>query len=816
MKKATRITYDPYTNKVCFKTSQSIDGPWSELAEDSGLLRYTEKPILFSNCAADMVRTINEYHNSVSDGLEIQFCGPCDDYALLERVAQRDFSQYGGEGPLTCRHIGAFRSADDALESVRAAHEAISSEFEEYLPGSDYYENEDRSIGDGIARFVETISDAIPVCVVGNYSVGKSALINSLIGEEVLPSEINPSTAKNVRVIRSDHYSAEAAFTGPDGKVGVYRFSVSKDGLSLEEGANDPHGVCSKLNELIAPSLGSEVGILRALLAFLNEGARNTRAGAFLERFGWNVAIELPFGTSLLERCDNKIVFYDTPGNDNVEIDQTEHGLALRNLLGEQTNALPILVTCRDRTSGASTDEIMNMLDDYTENFASPCCLIGLSKCDQLSKHELQSAVSKEIKNWHGKSIVLFTTPVGALGERKGPDSEWLDESYQEFYEAWSSKQQGAKRVCLPERNVYPCGERGSIDELGVCQALYDTGIPSLEYEIIHYIEHYSKYKKSVRGRQDLLSSLATVKRELGRQRSATVAAKEEAARRKKAKRAALMSELDSIQVSLTIGLGNDLASEFEGDLDKYCSNLAAFMGKIYDRFEGENPIELDDEVNARIREHCQKELIDKVYLAQDGARARILNEMSKKAEGYMRSLQHYVSKNEAHFTEIGRKRLNEKLERDLRPPEFAEVRSVLDGLGEIFEKLALVQHGVLKMAGDESTAREKWLASKASAFETKLRGRKSMLGRPVAGLFLTTVFDRPIGQYFAQLQEWAESYKDYIKSQLDKDNMLLSDMEEEIKRLEERVADLESRLSKVSGVEESLFNLLDSVDVEG
>ena len=162
MKKATRITYDPYTNRVDFKTSQSVDGAWSELAEDSGLLIYVEKPILFSNCAADMVRTINEHHNSVSDGLEIQLCDPCDDYVLLERVSQRNFNQYGGEGPLTCRHNGTFRSANDVLESVRTAHEMISSEFEGYLPGSRYYENEDKSIGDDIVRFVETMSGGTP------------------------------------------------------------------------------------------------------------------------------------------------------------------------------------------------------------------------------------------------------------------------------------------------------------------------------------------------------------------------------------------------------------------------------------------------------------------------------------------------------------------------------------------------------------------------------------------------------------------------------------------------------------------------------
>ena len=38
-----------------------------------------------------------------------------------------------------------------------------------------------------IAKFLDATKTEIPICVVGMYSTGKSAFINSLIGEEVLP-----------------------------------------------------------------------------------------------------------------------------------------------------------------------------------------------------------------------------------------------------------------------------------------------------------------------------------------------------------------------------------------------------------------------------------------------------------------------------------------------------------------------------------------------------------------------------------------------------------------------------------------------------
>lgn len=55
MKKATRIMYDPYKNKIDFRIAQSVEGPWKELGENSALLYYTNGQVLFSNCAEDII-----------------------------------------------------------------------------------------------------------------------------------------------------------------------------------------------------------------------------------------------------------------------------------------------------------------------------------------------------------------------------------------------------------------------------------------------------------------------------------------------------------------------------------------------------------------------------------------------------------------------------------------------------------------------------------------------------------------------------------------------------------------------------------------
>ena len=804
MKKATRITYDPFSNEITFEVSQSVDGPWFELSEGSALLKYANQRALFSNCVVDIVNIINDNQNSVADGLEIQFVGPSADYELLSSTTKKVFDERSGAGPLTCSHIGTFGDANDTLETIRVDYGRISSEFVEYLPGSDYYEKESKRIGDTILKFEETISDAVPVCIIGNYSVGKSALINSLIGEDVLPSKVNPSTAKNVKVVRSDDYRI-MLFRNGNG----FKFQVAKNGLAAADGNAESSSIGETINSIISNDAVSEAAIIRNVLDILNEGHRHPIQGEFLSSFGCNVVIELPFKKSLLDQADNKIVFYDTPGSDNADVDQQEHTKALEDLLGNQTNALPILVTERDRTSGRGTGEVMHMLDEYAENFSSPSCLVVLTKCDKLSKSELSESVSSDIRNWHGKSIILFTTPIGALGARKPSDEPWLDESYKDIFEDWQNKQNGSKRISLPEYNSYPCGKRGSREELGVDEDLYDTGIPSLEYEILYYIENHSKYKKCVRGRKDLLDALTVVKAELDDKRRAEKRAKAEAIQRKAEKRADLASELDSIRISLSPNLANDLSKQFEDKLDWYCSDLPKMMEAIYDELDPDKPLEMDESLNDSIRIHCQKKLIDGVYLAEGGAKEKILDIMTASAEDFASKLQDYVSRNESHFTEYGREQLGKYLQRDLRPPQFTEVRSVLESIGELFEKTSLLKHGALRLANKKGKAKSEWIESKASSFEAKLRGRKDILGRDVPGLFLSTVFTKPIEKYFEQLKAWSDSYRKHIKASLDEDNVLLSDMEAEIERLEGRVADLERRLKDVTDVEDELKTIL-------
>ena len=53
------------------------------------------------------------------------------------------------------------------------------------------------------------------------YSTGKSAFINSLIGEEVLPSAVNPTTARNYKIVESERNGSIKFYIGSE-KITIY------------------------------------------------------------------------------------------------------------------------------------------------------------------------------------------------------------------------------------------------------------------------------------------------------------------------------------------------------------------------------------------------------------------------------------------------------------------------------------------------------------------------------------------------------------------------------------------------------------------
>lgn len=182
-KKIIRIEYDPYGNHIRFNVSLDAGESWQELSDTSELLKYQNQEYVFSNCVEDIVIYINQYQNSRPDGLCVQFIGTDDDFAILNEIVGKENKRSSKKGKIQTQRIGLYKSANEAISEIREAYGRIASEFDDYLPGKEKYvsDSDCAEIGDLISAFTDTVSKDIPICVIGTYSVGKSAFIREII-----------------------------------------------------------------------------------------------------------------------------------------------------------------------------------------------------------------------------------------------------------------------------------------------------------------------------------------------------------------------------------------------------------------------------------------------------------------------------------------------------------------------------------------------------------------------------------------------------------------------------------------------------------
>ena len=772
MKKATKVIYNPFENTVDIMiTTDAANPEWENLASNSELLTYTNSAmkVLFTNIAEDVVTVINEKQNSSEEGLVILFYGPDSDYRILEEMVVRENREHPEKGELSCEHLGEYYSADDSIRIVKNAYSKISDEFIDYLPNNAKYENSDYSIGNMIVRFNEIISNEIPICIIGNYSVGKSAFINALIGSEILPSKVDPSTAKNVKVIRSadDRYYFKLSFRSDSFENNShFEYEIKQTGLKLLSTEGPEADKADELLEEIMAAITNptvykkdlskrSVGeILHDVLDVMN----NTENQGLLANVRWNLVITVPFTGSALTKTDSTIVFYDTPGSNNATLNQAEHKKALEELMAAQTNALPILMTTKENAASNDVSEIKNLLDEYSYNFSSPNCLVVLAKGDLLVSGQLQEPIPTPLTTWHGKSPVLYTTQVGAIGLRKADKENWIDQVYKEAFKGWMNKyRDDPETYSLPAYNVVPCPGRDIIDAAKISShELYSTGIPSVECEILYYIDHYANYKKAIRGRESLLGALYCIQDELDEKKKEFKEASKIAKQKKEEEKERLIKELGYIRIGNLTNEADAVASEFADRLNDYIDRLPSVMSEIYDTVSKESPLTMDQSFNDKLRDHCQKYLIDASYYEQNGIQNLIFEKIRKYAEKYMSALAQFVTSNSSSLSEESRESISNYLNTEVKPPEFHEIKSILDDLNEWLDKTSLLQYSFLLYAKDENTAKEKWLESKRNSFEKRLRDSRGILNTINYGMFKRTAIYEPLNEYSRQLEMWA------------------------------------------------------------
>lgn len=190
-----KIISDPYENKITYmKWDTENGGSWEPITnEGSKLLNEKFTGGVFPFNVKKIVDTIYDEYRIGNDVIFLLFEGTNDEYKELVSVCADE--KYGGliKPKKSLRYL---RNARDILHEV-------TDIFDLMQPLIDDSVKDDSKIAREKHQFKDVTKTDIPICVLGNYSSGKSTFINALIGYEVLPSGDDPLTAKIHRIERS-------------------------------------------------------------------------------------------------------------------------------------------------------------------------------------------------------------------------------------------------------------------------------------------------------------------------------------------------------------------------------------------------------------------------------------------------------------------------------------------------------------------------------------------------------------------------------------------------------------------------------------
>lgn len=796
-KKIIKITYNPYENHIKFIISLDFGKSWQELSDTSELLKYQNQECVFSNCVEDIVSCINRYQNSSLEGLCIQFVGTGDDYSILEEVVKSENRNSNKKGKIQTEYVGVYKSADESIEIIRSAYNRISREFEDYLPGKKNHKADTSyaEIGDLINLFTETVSRDIPICVIGTYSVGKSAFINAIIGAEILPSKVDPCTAKDVKVESATEVSISIEYKGAPIIYVISNGHIeSRDEMS-ELAEEFRKAICEHCDF----SGKSSNEILHDILIALNESEKTFPPVADV---GWNVSIRLPFVDSILNQEDCKIILFDTPGSNNSDIDQHAHRESLEKMMGEQTNALPIFVMDRNQVISNDNNEVKSLLDDNRKGFSNPNCLIVFSKAENIPTSAFSQPIPSAFLNWHGKATFLYICAVGAIGEKKR-NERWLDPEYQDGYKDWKLKYNSDHRS-LPSHNIVPCGR--TMDRktrATVSDELYATGIPSVEDEINYYVQRYANYKKCVSGSKLLQNALLLAKKQLEDQKIELAETKHKKKKEQNAKRNELIKAIDEVKIK-TVNI-QYVIEQYQTVLDEYCATVLPEIKSIWeDAKKSGNPKKY---VKTHMQTHCMENLFQVAYEGEHGIQREIVKILSGCANKYKIELQRIVKGEENNLSEDAQEELSNIFD-SIKIPDFVNV----DIQGNLFFDFILL----IDIPFIRNQFEKMYIDSIADGICKQLNYQKgNWFTKDRLGLFAEQCIQQPVQAYYSQLKTWQSTHVDRIIETLDKDNYILSQYDAYIIELEQQIERLENRLNNLTDVEVILGTVLNSQKLE-
>lgn len=482
-----KIISDPYHKSTVFEKWQDESETWHRISlETDGnnpLLSEELTHGVFPFVVKKIVDAIIAVYRDAQGKTEIVFEGTDDEFRELELVCSSE--EYADS-------IVLYKSGK-YLDNARDILPDIMDVFNELTPLISESVRDKEKVRDELEKFSDASKDIIPICILGNYSSGKSTFINALIGSEVLPSSDAPLTAKIYKIKTSPHADrARIEFEHDDASV---RIRIDEDQYKLISGSrNDPlvQKICAVMDGLKDESIARRV---YAALEIINAAEDNISD---------LIEITIPFVGGEWGKSANDFVIFDTPGSNSAS--NEKHFQVLKKAMENLSNGLPVFVSEYNSLDSTDNDRLYQVIHGM-EELDSRFTMIIVNKADTASlpkggftKEGEDRILGEAVPRHLYSEGIFFVSSVLGLGSKT--QGEFTDDHYAEIYEDQKSKYSDPssrfyKKLYL--YNIMPEQlKQQAVETAEQCSDLVfaNSGLFSVETEIQTFANKYSSYNK--------------------------------------------------------------------------------------------------------------------------------------------------------------------------------------------------------------------------------------------------------------------------------------------------------------------------------
>ncbi len=427
------LQYDPYSQTaevLNLRSDGTVTGFGNLKAREAKKLQMLEKDIILQNRIEALIEVLSRL--SSVNRADIRFVGTKKDYRDLEEGIKKlkEQGDLDPESKLEIAETPFFNEPDYIRNQLRRIASTVSANVEQ-LRKDDPESIKSLSFDD--VGIMDTLNSRTPLVFIGKGSMGKSAVINALIGAEILQTG-NGTTTEAVYEIIPDDHKFQLEF-----RVGSNRFELDFN-VSKEEAERRLNSVFPEEKTILdTDNLYDWIYQAVVLINKLKEVSE--------------VSIRVPFKN--LRGVSGQIVIYDTPGPDSMT--RTGHKGILNDALGKFKKGAVIFVTT---PTEIEKETLRSFLKTFTEkaeqlksvlNVNAGIIVINQSDTSTISsinegkqsrkKHlaETSDTDTKQDFQVEEDRIIYFSSPY-PIGIHKAPGDFWMDPQLEQCFVTNSGK----------------------------------------------------------------------------------------------------------------------------------------------------------------------------------------------------------------------------------------------------------------------------------------------------------------------------------------------------------------------------------------